>query len=124
MFRLLANPTEKTKRLTQREQEEDRPPRDKSRRVCYRGEELQLAWLERKAEQAGFRVDSIMATSAGIIRAYRTRAPDEKPMVFYGVRFDGVLQVVAPELLVKAVEQGIGSAKGFGFGLLSIARCN
>ena len=40
---------------------------------------------------------------------------------FLAVQFDGVLQVTDPDKLVAAVETGIGSAKGFGFGLLSLA---
>jgi len=37
------------------------------------------------------------------------------------VRYEGLLQVTDPHLLVEAVRAGIGSAKGFGFGLLSLA---
>lgn len=40
----------------------------------------------------------------------------------FGVRFDGLLCVTDPETLVEAVRQGIGPAKAFGFGLLSLAR--
>ena len=40
---------------------------------------------------------------------------------FYAVQFDGVLQVTDADLLVRAVQAGIGSGKGFGFGLLSLA---
>ena len=35
--------------------------------------------------------------------------------------FDGVLEVNDPDIFIKSIESGIGSAKGFGFGLLSIA---
>jgi CRISPR-associated protein Cas6/Cse3/CasE subtype I-E len=38
-----------------------------------------------------------------------------------GVRFDGLLTVVDPVRFVQTLETGVGSAKGFGFGLLSIA---
>jgi CRISPR system Cascade subunit CasE len=38
------------------------------------------------------------------------------------IQFDGLLKVDDPVLLAKAVQAGIGSGKGFGFGLLSLAR--
>ena len=40
---------------------------------------------------------------------------------FFGVLFEGMLRVDEPEKFLKSVESGIGSAKGFGFGLLSVA---
>jgi CRISPR system Cascade subunit CasE len=40
----------------------------------------------------------------------------------FGVRFDGLLRVEDPERLKIGLSSGIGSAKGFGFGLLSLAR--
>jgi CRISPR system Cascade subunit CasE len=41
---------------------------------------------------------------------------------FLAVRFEGVLEVTDPDQLLQTVSEGIGSAKGFGFGLLSLAR--
>ncbi|MEM0963873.1 MAG: type I-E CRISPR-associated protein Cas6/Cse3/CasE, partial [Bacteroidota bacterium] len=38
-----------------------------------------------------------------------------------GVRFDGELRVIDPDRLAVAVASGIGPAKAFGFGLLSLA---
>jgi CRISPR system Cascade subunit CasE len=38
-----------------------------------------------------------------------------------GARFDGLLQVVDPTLFRAALATGIGPAKAYGFGLLSIA---
>jgi CRISPR system Cascade subunit CasE len=40
----------------------------------------------------------------------------------HAVRFEGILCVTNPEQFVATVESGIGSAKSFGFGLLSLAR--
>jgi CRISPR system Cascade subunit CasE len=37
------------------------------------------------------------------------------------VQFDGILRVSDPDKLHAAIENGIGSGKGFGFGLLSLA---
>lgn len=40
---------------------------------------------------------------------------------FSAARFDGELRVVNPQAFGEAVQSGIGKAKGFGFGLLSVA---
>jgi len=37
------------------------------------------------------------------------------------VQFDGLLRILDQDMTRKTVENGIGSAKGFGFGLLSLA---
>jgi CRISPR system Cascade subunit CasE len=44
----------------------------------------------------------------------------EVPGFHVGVRFQGVLEVTNREEFKKAFTQGIGSAKGFGFGMLVI----
>jgi CRISPR system Cascade subunit CasE len=40
---------------------------------------------------------------------------------FSAARFDGLIRVADPEKFARAVENGIGKARGFGFGLLSVA---
>ena len=78
----------------------------------------QQAWLDRKAAAGGFRV---LAVRASNVRPWRwarggTRARHD------GVDFEGVLQVADPGRFLATVETGIGPAKAFGFGLLSLAR--
>ncbi|RJP92403.1 MAG: type I-E CRISPR-associated protein Cas6/Cse3/CasE [Desulfobacteraceae bacterium] len=41
-----------------------------------------------------------------------------------GVQFRGTLEVTDPENFIKTYQSGIGSAKGFGFGLLLLAPLN
>ena len=43
---------------------------------------------------------------------------------FSAARFDGTLAVADAEKFVRAIENGIGKARGFGFGLLSVAPTN
>lgn len=45
----------------------------------------------------------------------------EHRVTLFGVRFDGVGTVTDPEALGTSLRTGIGPAKGFGFGLLSLA---
>lgn len=100
-FRLRANPTVK---------------REGKRLGLYTDEE-RMAWLHRKGEKHGFevrRVDISLQDKQNADRA-------GKDVTMSAVRFDGVLRVVDPGLLAEALETGIGSGKGFGFGLLSLA---
>jgi CRISPR-associated protein Cas6/Cse3/CasE subtype I-E len=46
---------------------------------------------------------------------------DEKRMCFLAVPFEGLLKVKNPNRLLESVRSGIGSGKGLGFGLLSLA---
>jgi CRISPR system Cascade subunit CasE len=41
-----------------------------------------------------------------------------------GVQYRGTLEVTSREDFIKSYQEGIGSAKGFGFGLLLLAPIN
>lgn len=101
-FRLCANPT----------------IRRDGKRVGIYDEGVQLKWLERKAEENGFRVLSVDLQPDGRIES-RTSGSQA---VFASVTFEGRLLVSDESSLMEGIENGIGSGKGFGFGLLSVAR--
>ncbi len=107
-FRLFANPT---KRLGKNY------GTDTGKRVGLYHPDEQEAWLQRKGDQAGFRV---LSTATGGESRYIDKT---RNVEFHGVRFDGMLQVQDAARFQAAVEQGIGSGKAFGFGLLSVAAC-
>jgi CRISPR system Cascade subunit CasE len=110
-FRLRANPTVRRKF----------PNGDRKRVGLYRDEE-QLAWLARKAESGGFRILSAGVRSEPEVGGRIRRNGDTHKLKLLAVRFDGILQVTDPERFQETVRQGIGSGKGLGFGLLSLAR--
>lgn len=111
-FRLRANPTIKKRR-------EDKK---NSNRVPLIREEEQQAWLGRKGELHGFRV--LQSTISGDEKLTDRIQRDDKThkLDLYTVQFDGVLQVTDADLFAQALAQGIGPARGFGCGLLSLAR--
>lgn len=115
-FRLRANPT---KRLSAGKG-------NIGKRVGIYDEEDQLAWLARKGEQHGFRVLQAQVSRDGKIKDEDAIHRDHKihKLELLSVQFDGILQVTDPDKLVAAVQNGIGSGKGFGFGLLSLAPTN
>jgi CRISPR system Cascade subunit CasE len=124
-FRLRANPTKKIDTKSGPGGE-----RRNGRRVALRGDEARLAWLARKAANHGFRVVSVRGrpdVPAAIAGADQReigwqRGQDGKVarLTFDAVVFDGSLVVTDAERFRSALEEGIGPAKAYGFGLLSI----
>ncbi|MCE5257557.1 MAG: type I-E CRISPR-associated protein Cas6/Cse3/CasE [Chloroflexi bacterium] len=101
-FRLLANPTVKRA----------------GKRLGLLREQDQRAWLERKLNAVGAEALDYIVIPKGFQLAYKS---DKEKQKHLAVLYEGVLRTLDPELLTAALEQGIGAAKGFGFGLLSLA---
>ena len=114
-FRLLANPT--IKKTVEGKVDESRKIR-----LGILREPDQIAWLQRKLEAAGARLLGCQAARQGFQYARKNPSKDENRQTYLGVRFDGLLVALEPEKLKFAVERGVGSAKGYGFGLLSLGR--
>ena len=110
-FRLRANPTVKR-----------RFDDETHKRVGLYREEEQIEWLKRKGEQGGFRVLSARTSGNDIVRGHVRRNDQTHKVNLLAVQFDGLLQVTDPDRLCETVRQGVGSGKGLGFGLLSLAR--
>lgn len=112
-FRLRANPT--VKKTINGE--------DGKARLGILKEEDQQKWLERKLESAGAALVSVNIVNEQFTSGKLfIEKEKEKRMNFLSVQFDGVLQVKDQEKLVNTIFTGFGSAKGLGFGLLSLAR--
>ncbi len=112
-FRLRANPSVKKRRF------DEQGKGLNSNRVPLLREEKQLEWLQKRAEAGGFRILHAVVTQS---QKQKARKKEEKhPITLYTVQFDGRLQVTQPDELLKAVKTGIGPARAFGCGLLSLA---
>jgi CRISPR system Cascade subunit CasE len=113
-FDLMANPTRKITKL-----DPDGRPTKNGRRVALLRADDQVAWLERKASAAGFRL--LQAPPVDVDRAienpFSIRARHEHG-THVGVRFRGLLEVEDRIAFEEAFYRGIGSAKAFGYGLL------
>ncbi len=110
-FRLVANPTIRTKQTD-----------GKSRRVGLYRSEAQKEWLQRKAQQGGFIVESLGLQDLGMVESIKKKNNRTYQIKHYAVQFDGVLRVTELQKFKKTLEKGVGSAKAFGFGLLSLAK--
>ena len=111
-FRLTGNPIKTIKDDTGRQNARGAV---KSCRVPLVLEEQQLQWLHRKLYNAA-------SIEAAVIHAQRPLyfRKDGKAGKIVTVTFDGLLHVLDPALLWLQMQHGIGPAKSFGCGLLSV----
>ena len=106
----------------------------RNRKPYYKQEE-QMQWLIRKSEKSGFSLisqepqqewlgfDETDLSQVTITPIGNKKGKKEgKTITIYAVQFDGYLRVDDPELFYQAVKNGIGTAKGFGMGLLSLKK--
>jgi CRISPR system Cascade subunit CasE len=103
-FRLLANPT------VSRE----------GKRYGLLKENEQNAWIERQGERHGFAVQSYLVSAKDFLNS---RGKGKTAICIQRVRFDGLLEVRQADAFKQALADGIGPAKAFGCGLLSVAPC-
>jgi len=101
-FRLRGNPTVK---------------REGKRYGLIRDEALE-GWMARKTEKMGVRLLSLSVRDEGYIHGFKGKSKISLKTAL----FDGQFQVLDSEGLMQTLAQGLGPAKGFGCGLLSIAR--
>lgn len=116
-FSLLANPTRK-----QVIRDENGVRKKNGRRVALVQREDLLAWIERKASEHGFQVDS--ATLKTVPRPRQHFLKASSGGTHTATEFVGTLRVTNPASFKEAATHGIGSAKAFGFGLLCLAPLN
>jgi len=82
-------------------------------------------WLAKRVPQAGFSFAAdTLQVDTGYVYFGKPGHDDSKVEQrgkLFSVRYDGVLRVTDADAFRKAIESGIGPAKAFGFGLLSVA---
>lgn len=132
-FRLRANPS---KRIAKPYNGKDEL---KGKRVGLLSEREQIAWLMRKGQErlkdvpGGFEIltrpvppntigetgqlPCVTACTEGKLAGRR----QQQALTHLAVRFDGLLRITDPHAFRQTLISGIGPAKAFGFGLLSLA---
>jgi CRISPR system Cascade subunit CasE len=120
-FRLVANPT---RRITRDVLPGASAP---SARVELRTEDQWQEWMLRQADKHGFRLgnlrcapglQNLVGLPAGRLQGRR----NGDRLTVFTVRFEGTLKVINEEHFREAIKSGIGPAKAYGCGLLSIGR--
>lgn len=105
-FRLLANPVVKRN----------------GKRLGLLQEEEQRAWITRKFDEAGATLIGCLIKPDRFVKCLRNPQSDDPAQTHLAVWYEGTLKVREANKLEDAVASGIGHAKGYGFGLLSLAR--
>ena len=78
-------------------------------------------WLLRRAESIGAEFMGFDVADEGYSYGKQLgKNGKSRRLAFKAARFDGRLRVRAPELFAQKLAQGVGPAKGFGHGLLSV----
>ena len=105
-FRLRANPT---------------VCREGKRYGLIRDESLR-EWLTKKETKIGAKFIDIVSMDEGYINGNKESGQARHRVNLKVARFEGVVRVINPETFIHTLKDGIGPAKAFGCGLLSIAR--
>ena len=100
-FRFLANPT-----VTRN-----------GKRLGLAVEADQLTWLERQGAKHGFQAEFALISGQDLLESKK----NSHRLTIQQVLFEGRLRVVDPSNLAEALVLGIGPAKSFGCGMLSVA---
>ncbi|MDR1404634.1 MAG: type I-E CRISPR-associated protein Cas6/Cse3/CasE [Candidatus Methanoplasma sp.] len=105
-------------------------PSQKGRRgkvLAHVTADQQKKWLLDRASKFGF---SIMDATSDVrepaleIKQRETKqfSREDRRVTFSAVTFEGILKVEDADLMVDSMKRGIGRAKGYGCGLLTVAR--
>ncbi|WP_026162319.1 type I-E CRISPR-associated protein Cas6/Cse3/CasE [Corynebacterium ulceribovis] len=118
-FALTANPTKTLNRG--REQ--------RGKVVAHLSAAEQIKWLHRKAEAMGVSFQEIENSTAQVVERktlefskYRPDGTKGARVHLVTVRYEGTLEVVNVDELRTTLTGGVGRAKGYGCGLLTLAR--
>jgi CRISPR system Cascade subunit CasE len=109
-FRLHANPTHSAK-------DKDAPRSRGIVRACIKIDE-QKEWLEAQAPKQGFSLNGFELIDRGVSKFLR----QQETVTLHTALFEGFLKVEDPAVLRGALSAGIGRAKAYGCGLLTLAK--
>lgn len=118
-FRLRCNPVKAVKDERKGTVSRNGKTYTRSVRVPLIREEDQQQWLENKLQQAGAQLLVVSIVQEAPL--YFRKVREQRSGKVQPVLFEGALQVDDPATFHKAVAEGIGPAKSFGMGLLSLA---
>lgn len=113
-FRLVANPSRKTKAVRPSEE----VPRN-SRRVALTSDDERLDWLIQRGEAGGFAVGQDLRIDP--LPPFEEAGRRRDRIYVRPVRYEGFLRITDAGRFRASLREGIGPAKAYGCGLLSIA---
>ncbi len=120
-FKLRANPTQK---------KSDRSNKNRNR-IPFMKEQDQIKWLLRKGQLHGFQILSlklnkdipnVLLQDQSVYQGKKKEGKKVHKLTFFSVLFEGIMKIIDKKKFVLALQNGIGSGKGFGFGLITLAK--
>ena len=118
-FRLRANPVKTIKDSRKGTVEKKGKTYTKTVRVPLIHEEQQQAWLERKLQGIA-QLETLIIQPEPIL--YFRKTKENRSGKIQPVLFDGILRITDPDAFSALFQTGIGPAKAFGCGLLTVKR--
>lgn len=116
-FRLRANPVHSVKETVGSQAQE---PAKRGKVFAHVTVKQQEQWLLARAEKYGFKLpEGSFQVVQQEVRQFRRQG---KPVTLGIATFEGILEVIDSALFLEAMVSGIGRAKAYGCGLLTIAR--
>lgn len=103
------------------------PTKCSSRGSGHRGERRPLAgdeavtWWERKANNSGLQLDNIENTTHAKLTGNRSKNGQSVRLTITTTTFEGTAHITEPAAVQDAILTGIGRARAYGCGLLSLA---
>lgn len=130
-FRLRANPVTATrnpqKPSAAHRRHLDTSARPRGVRVPHRTAEHQLAWLEKRANRWGFEITTtngvanVKLTARERLVFRKSNDTTTRTVTIETATFDGQLRVVAPAIVQERLLSGVGAARAYGCGLITLA---
>ena len=114
-FLLRANPTKKIK------DEKGKTTNQGKVRVPIIDEQEIIAWLYRKFEGIA-KIEAVTLAQQDLLYFRKDKGNQKHVGKIQTVTFSGILNVIETELLITKIKEGIGPAKAFGCGLLTLAK--
>jgi CRISPR system Cascade subunit CasE len=136
-FRVTANPVQHVPAKTPKAGSSE--GKGRSQRMGHRTATHQLRWFLERSERWGFRIPSARLGEAGAVGeeildlrirqrqrlSFHKRAEDakknRKPVVLHLATFEGRLEITDTEVFGRTLLEGLGPAKAYGCGLLTLA---
>jgi len=117
-FRLTANPVHSVKDASSRE--------DRGKVKAYITADYQKKWLAERSTKCGFRIKEAEIDNKDLALEIKSREVkqfmrDGRRVTLNTVTFEGILVVEDSALLRDSMIKGIGRAKGYGCGLMTVA---
>lgn len=97
-------------------------PGTRGKRVGVYDAAKQQEWFERRMQKSGLCIRDVLHRREPWLQFVRRNHSGRRTLTFSSAFFEGLLEVDDPDKAERAIVSGIGPGKGFGFGLISLAR--